>query len=248
MMRIRRPIVAIATLAAAAAVGMSAAESQTSESSLILSGDWPISTHIVASGDLSKGGDLREALDPAAVSGPDIVAEFKRLCLDTGFDSAAHAKAALGSPWQFRRNEVVLKRLTKHGAFAFTDYRSASAITSLWKGEGRDALRARSYRAPTRGLVVSGPLMNTGDLYAPQCNLSLRASGLDDAGPLVAALEQALGGPPAKAVLKSGWADGHWKIAGASGEARRVSFDIIGMKKGTQLVHLTVQTLPSGKR
>ncbi|MGZ8284608.1 MAG: hypothetical protein ACXW27_05745 [Allosphingosinicella sp.] len=241
MTRLGRPSVAIAILALAGGVGLSGAASQDWEPGVILSGDWPISTHIGASDDLRKG------LDPVPVTGEEIVAEFKRLCLDTKLDSAAHAQAALGSSWRFKRNDIVLKKLTKHGEFTFTDYRSASAITSLWKGEGREALRARPYLAPTRGLIVSGPMFGLKDLHAPQCNLSLRTSGFDDAAPLVAALEQALGAAPAKAVLKSGWADGHWKIAGPPGETRRVSFDVIGMKKDTQLFHITLQTLPPPK-
>jgi hypothetical protein len=238
--RLGRPSLAIAILVLAG-IGASAAASQTWEPGVILSGDWPIGQHIGASDD------LRKSLDAVPVTGEEIVAEFKRLCLDTNLDSAAHAQAALGSSWRFKRNDVLLKPLTKHGAFAFTDYRSASAITSLWRGEGRDALRARHYLAPTRGLVVSGPMFSLKELYAPQCNLSLRTSGFNDAAPLVAALEQALGAPAAKAALKSSWADGHWKIAGHAGEARRVSFDVIGMKKQTQLLHLALQALPPAK-
>lgn len=240
MTRLGRPWVAIAILALAGGIGASAAASQTWEPGIILSSDWPIGSHIGASDDLRKG------LDALPVTGQEIAAEFKRLCLDTNFDPAAHAQAALGSSWRFKRNDVVLKRLTEYGAFTFVDYRSSSAITSLWKGEGRDALRARAYLAPTRNLIVRGPV-RVSDLYAPQCNLSLRTSGLTDAAPLVAALEQALGGPAAKAVLKSSWADGHWKIAGLPGEARRVSFDVTGMKKAAQLVHLTLQTLRPAK-
>jgi hypothetical protein len=213
---------------------------QTSGGGLILSNDWGNGAHIGAPGD------LREGLEPSSVSGPDIVAQFKRLCLDTKFDSAAHAQAALASTWRFGRNDIVMKAVGKQGDFAFADYRSPSAITSLWKGENGEALKGRGYSARTRGLIITGPV-KLKDLHAPQCNLSLRTSGLTDAAPLAAAIEQALGQAAAKLVLKTGYADGHWKIPGASGETLRVSFDVLEMKKSAQLVHLTVQTLPPAK-
>jgi hypothetical protein len=207
---------------------------------LILSNDWGNAATI--------GGmeDLREDLPPTDVSGPDIVAEFKRLCLDTQFDAAAHGKAALGSAWKFERHEALLPAAGKQADFAFTDYRSASAITSVWRGENGEALKGRPYAARSRGAMMTGPA-KAKDLYAPQCNLSLATRGLNDAAPLAAALEQALGQPATKVVLKPGFADGNWKLAGAAGAARRVSFDVVDMKKAVQLVHLTVQTLPPAK-
>lgn len=238
MARRGRPAVALAAFAFAAATG--AVAQQSWEPGLILSDSDGRGTHIAASDD------LREGLDPLAVSGPDIVAEFKRLCLDTGFDSAAHAQAALDSSWRFRRNEIVLKKLTKHGAFAFTDYRSASAITSLWRGENGAALDMRDRRIRMRGAILTSFTISR-SLSAPQCNLSLRTSGLSDAAPLAAALEQALGQPAAKLVLKTGFADGHWKLAGPSDAGRRVSFDVVDMKKSAQLVHLSVRALPAAK-
>lgn len=230
---------AIAALGLASGIG-AAAGAQTWEPGLILSDDWGRIKQIGASGD------LREGLDPVPVSGPDIVAEFKRLCLDTNFDAGAHAQAALGSTWRFSRHEIELSEGKKPTPLGFADYRSVSAITSLWNGESGEALKGRAYQTRTRNLIITGPV-KVKDLYAPQCNLSLRTSGLADAAPLAAALEQALGGPAAKLVLKTGWADGDWKIAGPSGERRRVAFDITGMKKEAQLVHLTVQTLPAAK-
>jgi hypothetical protein len=239
--RLGSPAAAIAALTfAAIGAAAAAATLQTSGGGLILSNSWGSGAHI------GTGQDLREYLEPAPLSGPEIVAEFKRLCLDTGFDPAAHARAASGSAWQFKQNEIRLPGPGKQGGFAFADYRSRSAITSLWRGEGAEALKGRGYSSRTRGLIITGPV-KAKDLYAPQCNLSLRTSGLSDAAPLAAALEQALGGPAAKVVLKTGYADGNWKIAGASGETRRVSFDVLEMKKPAQLVHLTVQTLPPAK-
>jgi hypothetical protein len=232
---------AIVTLALAAGIGAAAgAAAQTWEPGLILSDDWGLIKQIGASGD------LREGLDPVPVSGADIVAEFKRLCLDTNFDAAAHARAALGSAWRFRRHDIELAEGRKTAPLGFADFRSVSAITSLWNGEGGEALKGRAYQTRTRSLIITGPV-KVKDLYAPQCNLSLRTSGLGDAAPLAAALEQVLGGPAAKLVVKTGWADGNWKFGGPSGERRRVAFDVTGMKKDSQLVHLTVQTLPPAK-
>jgi hypothetical protein len=232
---------AIAALALAGGIGAAAgAAAQTWEPGLILSDDWGLIKQIGASGD------VREGLEPVPVTGPEIVAEFKRLCLDTNFDAAAHAQAAVGSAWRFKRHEVELSDGRKPEPLGFADFRSASAITSLWKGEGGEALKGRAYQTRTRNLIITGPV-KLKDLYAPQCNLSLRTSGLNDAAPLAAALEQALGGPAAKLVVKTGWADGNWKFAGPSGDRRRVAFDVTGMKKDDQLVHLTVQTLPPAK-
>ena len=228
-----------ATLAIGAAAGASAQQFEGTR--IILSNDWGNGATI--------GGmeDMRRDFPPADVSGPEVVAEFKRLCLDTGFDPAAHAKAALASGWGFERREVALTPPGgKKPPFAFTHYRSASAITSLWRGENGEALKGWGYAARSRGAIITGPV-KAKDLYAPQCNLSLATRGISDAAPLAAALEQALGQPAAKVVLKGSFADGHWKIATPSGEARRVTFDVVDMKKPIQLVHMTVQTLPAAK-
>ena len=238
MAGLRRLARAAAALAIGAAAGASAQQPQADR--LILSNDWGRGATVGAMED------LREDLPPADVSGPDVVAEFKRLCLDTNFDAAAHAQAALGSSWGFERREVLLAPGGKKPAFAFVDYRSGSAITSLWRGENGEALKGWGYAARSRGAIVTGPV-KAKDLYAPQCNLSVATRGVADAGPLAAALEQALGQPAAKAVLKGSFADGHWTIAAPSGETRRVSFDVVDMKKAIQLVHLTVQTLPPAK-
>ena len=238
MARVTRPAAAILGLALALGGAAGAQVFQSASDRLILTNDWGNGATI--------GGmeDLREDLPPADVAAADIVAEFKRLCLDTDFDAAAHAQAALGSTWGFARHEVLLPAAGKQAEFAFTDYRSASAITSLWRGENGEALKGRAYGARSRGVIATGPV-KAKDLYAPQCNLSVATRGVNDGAPLAAALEQALGQPPAKVVLKSGFADGNWKIAGP--QTRRVSFDVVDMKKAIQLVHLTVQTLPAAK-
>jgi hypothetical protein len=239
MTGLRKLARAAAALSFAAAAGASAQQFEGDR--LILSNDWGNGATIGAMED------MRRDLPPADVSGPDVVAEFKRLCLDTNFDPAAHAQAALASGWGFERREVVLAPPGgKKPSFAFTDYRSASAITSLWRGENGEALKGWGYAARSRGAVITGPV-KAKDLYAPQCNLSVATRGISDAAPLAAALEQALGQPAAKVVLKASFADGNWKIAGPSGETRRVSFDVVDMKKAIQLVHLTVQTLPPAK-
>jgi hypothetical protein len=239
MARLTRPA-AILALALAVAGSGAASAFQSASDRLILSNDWGNGATI--------GGmeDLREDLPPADVTGADIVAEFKRLCLDTDFDAAAYSQAALGSTWGFARHEVELPAAGKQAAFVFTDYRSPSAITSLWRGENGEALKGRAYAARSRGAIITGPA-KAKDLPSPQCNLSVATRGVSDAAPIAAALEQALGQPAAKVVLKSGFADGNWKIAGSSGQTRRVSFDVVDMKKAIQLVHLTVQTLPAPK-
>jgi hypothetical protein len=228
--------VAVVAMAAAAAASAQGYEGD----SVILSNDWGNGATI----GVMK--DLREDFPPSELAGPEIVAEFKRLCLDTGMDADAHAKAALASEWGFESRAISVGGGGKKPAFAFTHFRSPSAISSLWRGENAESLKGLGYAARSRGAVITGPV-KAKDLYAPQCNLSLATRSLTDAAPLAAALEQALGQPAAKLVLKGSFADGHWKIAGASGEARRVSFDVVDMKKPIQLVHLTVQTLPALK-
>lgn len=209
----------------------------------------PPDDRVILSNDRGNGAtigaaeDLREDWPAADVSGEEIVAEFKRLCLDTSFDAAAHGQAALGSDWGFQRREILLPAAGKQAAFGFADFRSDSASTSLWRGENDEALKGRVYSARSPGVITTSRV-KTKDLYAPQCNLSLAVRGLVDAAPLATALERSLGQPATKVVLKSGFADGKWQIAGPAGEARRVSFDVVDMKNAIQLVHLTVQTLP----
>lgn len=238
MAGLRRLAGLAAALAIVPAAGVSAQQFQ--GDSLVLSNDWGIGATIGAMED------LREELAPADLSGPEVVAEFKRLCLDTDLDAAAHARAALDSDWGFKRREVLLPPIANNPAFAFVDYRSGMAITSLWRGENRKALSGRAYMARMRRGSITGPVRSK-DLYAPQCNLSVATRGMTDAAPLAAALEQTLGKPGAKVVLKGSFADGNWKIAAPSGEIRRVSFEVVDLKKAVQIVHLTVQTLPAAK-
>lgn len=235
---LRRLAWATAALAFGASAGAFAQQPQADR--LILSNDRGNGVTIGAAED------LREDWPAADVSGEEIVAEFKRLCLDTRFDAAAHGQAALASDWGFQRREVLLPAAGKQAVFGFADYRSGSASTSLWSGENGEALKGRVYRARSPG-VVTISRVRTKDLYAPQCNLSLAVRGLVDAAPLATALERSLGQPATKVVLKSGFADGKWQIAGPAGEARRVSFDVVDMKDAIQLVHLTMQILPAAR-
>ena len=229
----------LARVAAALAIGASAAAFAQP----------PPDDRIILSDDFGKGRtigameDMREELPPADVSGPGVVAEFKRLCLDTDFDAAAHAQAALDSDWGFERREIMIEPVARNAAFAFAHYRSGSAITSLWRGENRKALSGRAYMARIGRAIITGPVSGK-SLYAPQCNLSVATRGITDAAPLAAALEQALGRPAAKVVLKGSFAYGNWKMAAPSGEIRRVSFEALDLKKAIQIVHLTEQTLP----
>jgi hypothetical protein len=232
-----KKVTAAAAVAVALVLPAAASAFQPSDDRLVLSDDYGKGATIGAMED------LREDLAPADVSGPEVVAEFKRLCLDTDFDAAAHAKAALESDWGFKRREVLLPPIANNKAFEFVDYRSGAAITSLWRGENGKALSGRaSMSRLRRGSVTGG--VRAKDLPAPQCNLSVATRGMTDAAPLAAALEQALGRPGAKVVLKGSFADGNWNIPAPSGETRRVSFEAVDLNKAIQIVHLTVQTLP----
>jgi len=190
--------------------------------------------------------DLREGLTPATLAGPAIVEEFRRLCLDTNFDAAAHEAAAAASSWGFARQEILLPAERNRPEARMIDFRAPSAITSLWRGENAEALRGRPYARRSRGVSFTSGV-SPRDFWAPQCSLSLRVQGLTDAAPLAAALEAAIGAPPTRVVLRDSFADGHWMIAAGAGPARRVSFDVVDMKRPAQLVHLTVQTLPQGR-
>lgn len=190
--------------------------------------------------------DLREDLIPAALTGAQIVDEFKRLCLDTDMGGAAHSAAASASSWGYSRHEAALPAERNRPAFAMADFRSPSAITSFWSGDNADALRGRPYATRDRGASVTGPV-NPRDLYAPQCSLSLKASGLTDAAPLAAALETAIGAPATRLVVRASFADGNWVLRSASGQARRVYFQVVDLRRPEQLVHLAVQALPPGR-
>lgn len=235
------PSTRIIVIAAACGFAVAAHAQPSGEAIVILSDDRGNEASIGAMRD------LREGLTPAALAGPAIVAEFKRLCLDTNFDAAAHAAAAAASSWGFARVETVLAAERNRAEARMVDFRAASAITSLWRGENGDALRGRPYARRSRGVSFTSGV-SPRDFWAPQCSLSLRVQGLTDAAALAAALEAAIGAPPTRAVLRDSFADGHWMIAAGAGPARRVSFDVVDMKRPAQLVHLTVQTLPAGNR
>jgi hypothetical protein len=212
------------------------AQAEVSSSSVILSNEYGEQATIGAAED------LRESLEAAPVSGGDIAAEFKRLCLDTAMDEQAFAAAVSASAWGLNRTETLLPAAGRRPEVRMTDYRSSSAIASLWTGTNAEGLRGRPYASRSRGVTRTGPV-SVRDLYAPQCNLSLKASGLTDAGALAAALERAIGAPATRLVLRGGFADGHWELGGGSAP-RRVTFAVVDLRRSAQLVHLTVQVLP----
>jgi hypothetical protein len=225
----------IATALMVAVAGV--AQAQISSSSVILSNEYGEQATIGAAED------LRESLEAVALSGADIAAEFKRLCLDTAMNEQAFAAAVSASTWGLNRTETILPAAGRRPEVRMVDYRSPSAIASLWTGTNAEGLRGRPYASRSRGVTRTGPV-SVRDLYAPQCNLSIKARGLTDAGPLTAALEGAIGAPATRLVLRGGFADGHWELRDGSAPGRRVTFAVVDLRRATQLVHLTVQILP----
>jgi hypothetical protein len=183
--------------------------------------------------------DSRTDYVPADLSGRQIADEFKRLCLDTNFDKAALSAAADTSELDFTQSRVALPATGKLPAFDYDLAAAPSARAGIWLGDDT-GLKGRPILIRTRGALVAsgyGPFKARGR----QCNFDLKVRGLVSAEELAARISEHVGGTPAKLVLKSSFADGHWTFSRADGIPLRLSFDVVDMNKPRQLVHIVLQ-------
>ena len=195
-----------------------------------------------------------EAFPAKAQSGNEIAALFNKLCLTKPFDRQsfdASASAAGFSSFQRDLPDFSAPRpllgVDKVPGTQIVQSEAANGIASLWLGDGVEGLAKRQYLRYSGSLVIIGPV-KAQDFYAPQCNLTVRVSGLNASNVLLDAVQEtAVGFDVIKRVDKPKYGYAIWTRSSDDGRAVRIRVDADDLNKSQQTVHLTVQKLPLGK-
>lgn len=170
-------------------------------------------------------------LQPSDIAGAAFAAEFKRLCLDTGFEKASFDEAAANSA--FRLVETMLDYPGARGipAFRIDGWYGRSAAARLWLGDSQ-LLRKLPWMVVDSGVVISGPQKPP----VPQCNLDVASTSLTDWDSIVEAFNGAVGAS-GKAKRSKKWAQASWSIP--KGESRLViGLRIEDLHKPGQTAHI----------
>ena len=175
-------------------------------------------------------------LEASAVDARTVAAEFKRLCLDTGYDATRIDAAAATSPLQLSRSTLRFTGDRSTQAFDFDGWHGRSADIRIWTGDPR-AFRKLPFHVVDSGVIITGPMKN----LRPQCNLDVASTGLADFTGLVAALTETIGSAPARAKSGKKWGQAQWSLVGAAGPAI-VGLRIDDLNKQSQTLHLGVVT------
>jgi hypothetical protein len=197
-----------------------------------------------------------EAFQAKPMSGEQIADLFTRLCLAKPFDRASYLAGRDDVAKDFVSGSrslpdfVTPKPLlgvTKVPATQLIQENSEFGIASLWLGEGIEGLSNRQYLRYSGGLVITGPV-KAKDLYAPQCNLTLRVSELTSSQALLNGIQAATTGfTVVKRVEKPKYGFAVWTKSVAGERTIRISADASYLNKAAQTVHMTIQLLPAGQ-
>lgn len=170
-------------------------------------------------------------LQPSEIAGAAFAAEFKKLCLDTGFEKASFDEAASNSA--FRLTETALNYPGARGvpAFRIDGWYGPSAAARLWLGDSR-VLRKLPWIVVDSGVVITGPQKPP----TPQCNLDLASTALGDWNASVEAFNGVIGAA-GKAKRSKKWAQASWSVP------RGASRLVIGLRvddlhKPSQTAHI----------
>lgn len=197
-----------------------------------------------------------DALTAKELSGDQISALFVQLCLAKPFDRSSYDAALKGPVSEFRSTTIALSDyaaakpligVNKMPGTQIVQERSDYGAASLWLGDGIEALPNRLFLRYSGGLVITGPV-KAKDLYAPQCNLTVRVTGLTSAAALLDGVQNgAVGFKALKRAAKPKYGYGVWTRAREGGRTARITVDASSLHKAVQIVHLTVQLLPVGR-
>jgi hypothetical protein len=170
-------------------------------------------------------------LQASPIDGAAFAAEFKRLCLDTGFSAPAFEGAAANSP--FRLAKVAMNYPGARGvpAFNIDGWYGQSASARLWLGDSR-ALRRLPFTVIDAGVMITGPQTPP----VPQCNLDVASTSLTDWDATVAAFDAAIGSAGgAKRSRK--WAQASWSLPVPTGKIV-IGLRIDDLNKPEQTAHV----------
>jgi hypothetical protein len=185
---------------------------------------------------IQSGETVAKQFEPAPVTGERLASEFKRLCLDTGFDKARLAAAAPSSSFGLSNR-----------TFEVTSRKGASFTADLWYSP---ATRVQVWNSDTGGLAGKGTQsrwrngatvssFRNKDALSPACNLTVMTTDLHDPSAFLSAMNAITGVAPAKSVIKTQWADGNWRIARPDGELR-IFYSMTDLDRSEQLIHVAV--------
>lgn len=194
-----------------------------------------------------------EALHAKAISGKEIASLFAGLCLTKPFDRVSYdsgrstfapdfSSRARGTP------EVSALRPLIEGsnvvAAPIVQARSDYGYLSFWTGDGADQLKDRDVVRYLDDLPLIGQVKK-GDFDAPQCNLTLRVSGMSSAKPMLDEIQGAANGfTLVKRAEAAGHGNGAWSMVRPDGRTVRLIAKAEQLRKPEQIVHITLQLLP----
>ena len=199
--------------------------------------------------------DPLDAFQARAMSGPEIGSLFQQLCLNKPFDAAAYSAAREAAAPEFRptvRNlpdfsapKPLLGSFKVAGASFSQDF-SDYGISSIWLGQDVETLNNRPFARFSGSLIITGPF-EAKDVYAPQCNVTLKVTKLETAKELLDTVQAALlGYSNVKRVEKPKYGYAIWTGSPVGGQIPRVTVTANALNKPEQTVHLTIQLLPVG--
>ena len=200
-----------------------------------------------------------EGFQPKALSVKQISDLFAKLCLSNPFDRPAYDAARNSSALEFRSLSRVLpisskKRILRSSypipSVQFQQEHSDYGIASLWSGEGINGLTGRQLISYF-GNRLTASWISEKEFYflpQPQCNLTVRVSGLASSQTLFDGVQSvAAGFTEIRRVEKPKFAGAVWTKPFESGRVARLSVYANGFRNDAQTVHLTLQLLPAGE-
>jgi hypothetical protein len=188
---------------------------------------------------IQSGETVAKQFEPRPITGERLVAEFKKLCLDTAFDTSKVAAAAPSSSFGLANRKLVISARKGGATFAADVWYSAEARVQVWSGD-TTALAGKGTQSRWRnGATMSS--FRSKDALSPSCNLTVMATDLHDPAAFVAAMSALVGSAPVKSVVKAQWADGNWRVSPPNNELR-IFYSMTDLDRSEQLIHVAVAT------
>ena len=204
----------------------------------------------------TDGSRPSDILTPRAMTHVEAVELFATLCLASPFNREAYDAARTGVAKDFVTKSIVLKSSTSPNPlfgsktqpeFTFAQEEASYGYASLWLNEKADALPGRqSYTYYPRGVRVTS--IGKNDYYGPQCNLTLRISGLKSTKDLFDGIQSSVANSKLiKRVEKPNFGYAIWTSPAINGRIPRITAKAEGLDEIAQILHITTQLLPAGK-
>jgi hypothetical protein len=193
---------------------------------------------------VEAGDTVASMFAPAVIKADGLATEFKKLCIDTGYDEARLAQAAPQSSFALANRRLTIPSPKKGPAYDASVWHSPEARVQIWSGDAA-GLNNRQTLSRWRNGATSAPFKHTRTML-PACNVTVMATAFEGPQPFVAAMSRLLGAQPAKSVIKTQWADGHWVVAGPNGGQSQIFYSMVDLDKREQLLHVAITPVEPG--